>query len=283
LLTGGGGQLGAAVMLAAPRQWSVTSLGREALDIVDEAAVRGIVGEARPDLIINTAGYTGVDRAEREPDEAWRTNRDGAANLAKAAASVGARIVHLSTDYVFDGRGHLPYRPEDPTGPLSVYGASKLAGEKAVAEAAPEALIVRTAWLYSAGRANFLNTILRRLRDDSQAEVVDDQIGTPTSAASLAAGLWDLVAAGARGLYHYTDTGVASWYDFACAIGEEGVFFGLLNGRPRVAPVPTRERPTTATRPAFSVLDKSDTWRLLGRTAPHWRQSLREVLSKLTE
>ncbi len=282
LVTGADGQLARAWLVQARPGWAVTALTRAALDIGDEAAVGAAVARLRPDLILNAAAFTSVDRAEHEREAAFRVNRDGAANLARAGADIGARIVHVSTDYVFDGASGRPYRPDDPASPLGVYGASKLAGERAVAVAAPGALVVRTAWLYSPRPPNFLTTMLRLMGEGAEARVVTDQIGTPTSTASLAAALWDMIALKAVGLWHYTDAGVASWYDFAQAIGEEALAAGLLARTPQVTPIATRDRPTPAARPPFSVLDKSLTWGLLGRPAPHWRQSLREVLAEMS-
>ncbi|MBA3812647.1 MAG: sugar nucleotide-binding protein, partial [Caulobacteraceae bacterium] len=164
-----------------------------------------------------------------------------------------------------------------------VYGASKLAGEAAVAAAAPEALIVRTAWVYSARGANFLTTMLGLMTGEAEVRVVVDQIGAPTSAASLAAALWGLAQGNSAGIRHYSDAGVASWYDFAQAIGEEAFAAGVLVRPPRVVPITTKDRPTPATRPAFSLLDSSATWALLGRAAPHWRVALREVLAGMGE
>jgi dTDP-4-dehydrorhamnose reductase len=210
LVTGGGGQLALAWAAAAPAGWTVTALPRAALDIGDEGAVLSLVERMRPDLILNAAAFTAVDRAESEPEQAWRVNRDGAAHVAAAAIACGARLAHVSTDYVFDGRAGRAYRPDDPTSPQGVYGASKLAGEAAVLAAAPDALIVRTAWLYSPLGGNFLETMLRLMRDRPEVRVVADQIGTPTSTASLAAGLWGLAQAHASGVLHFTDAGVAS-------------------------------------------------------------------------
>ena len=281
LVTGGEGQLARAFTAQARPGWTVTALARLALDIADEAAVGAAVDRLRPDLIVNAAAFTAVDRAEGERAAAFAVNRDGAAHLARAAAKSGASLIHLSTDYVFDGRLGRPYRPGDPPSPLNVYGASKLAGEAAVATADPAALIVRAGWLYSTHGVNFLTTMLRLMAEGTELRVVDDQIGAPTSAASLAGGLWDLAALKATGLMHYADAGVASWCDFAVAIGEEAAAAGLLSEAPRVTPISTAERPGLAARPAFSVLDASLTWNLLGRAAPPWRQVLRGVLAEM--
>jgi dTDP-4-dehydrorhamnose reductase len=232
-------------------------------------------------VIVNAAAYTAVDRAEGESDLAFRINRDGADHLATAAREIGARLVHVSTDFVFDGRASRPYRPEDSTGPLNVYGASKLAGEQAVAAAAPDALIVRTAWVYGPSGGNFLATMLRLMASRTEIGVVADQIGTPTSTLTLASALWALAGGDARGTLHYTDAGVASWYDFATAIAEEAAATGLLARAPSVRPISTADYPTPAARPAFSVLDKSATFTLLGGPPPHWRAALRAVLARM--
>ena len=281
LITGAGGQLAVELLRTAPSAWAVTALGETDLDITDGPATHAAVAHAAPDLIINAAAYTAVDRAETEANLAWRVNRDGASNVATAAEATGARVVHVSTDFVFDGDFGRPYGPTAETGPLGVYGASKLAGEAAVSRAAPSALIVRTAWLYSAGGANFLKTMLGLMKNRTEVRVVADQIGAPTSAAHLAAGLWSLAATPAQGVLHYTNAGVASWYDFAQAIAEEALAGGLLGQPCKVAPIRTVDYPTPARRPAFSVLDCSATWEILGGPAAHWRAALREVVAEL--
>jgi len=283
LVTGGDGQLARAWAAAAPAGWTVTALSRQSLDIGDEGAVRAAVARLAPHLILNAAAFAAVDRAESEPKEAWRVNRDGAAHVARAGAEIGARVAHISTDFVFDGRSGRAYRPDDPPSPLGVYGASKLAGEAAVLAAAPGALIVRTAWLYSRHGANFLTTMLRLMSEGPEVRVVADQIGSPTSTDSLADRLWKLIEGEATGMFHVTDAGVASWCDFAQAIAEDALDAGLLGQAPRVVPITTAERPTPAARPAFSVLDNTATWTRLGHAAPHWRQSLRRVLAAMRD
>ena len=184
----------------------------------------------------------------------------------------------MSTDFVFDGRSSRPYRPGDATAPANVYGLSKLAGEAAVTEAAPGALIVRTAWVYGPESGNFLAAMLRLMATRPEVRVVADQIGTPTSTATLAHALWDLAATDASGVWHLTDAGVASWYDFAQAIAEEAAAAGVLPPTSVVRPITTLDYPTAAVRPAYSVLDKSATFERLGRETPHWRVALRAVL-----
>ena len=281
LVTGAGGQLASELLSRPPADWAVEAISEIDLDIRDALAVEAAVARSRPDIIINAAAYTAVDRAETEADVAWAVNRDGAANLARAATAAGARMAHVSTDFVFDGRASRAYRPDDAPGPLGIYGASKLAGEVAVLAEAPGALILRTSWVYSPHGGNFLKTMLRLMGERDEVRVVADQIGTPTSAANLADGLWGLVLAGAVGIHHYTDAGVASWYDFAQAIAEEAHAVGLLQRTLRVVPIATEDYPTPARRPAFSVLDKSSTWAILDRRSVHWRPALRDVLRSI--
>jgi len=283
LVTGAGGQLGRALAALAPSAWTVAALDRTRLDITDASGTLETVEAARPDLIINAAAYTAVDRAEAEPDLAFRVNADGPANLARAAARVGARLIHVSTDFVFDGRSGVPWRPSDATAPLGVYGASKLAGEQAVLALDAGSLIVRSAWVYSRHGANFLTTMLGLMNDRAEIRVVADQIGTPTSAASLATALWRLAETDARGVLHYTDAGVASWYDFAQAIAEEAAPRGLVPAGARVTPIAAADYPTAARRPAFSVLETSEARRLLGAPVEHWRERLREVLEAMRD
>jgi dTDP-4-dehydrorhamnose reductase len=278
MITGAGGQLATELARSAPPDWSVTALSRVQLDIGDQEAVDRAVSALRPELILNAAAYTAVDRAESEPDAAWRINRDGAGYLAAAAARAGSRMVHISTDFVFDGRQGRPYRPDDEPHPLGVYGASKLAGESTVLAAYPRALVVRTAWVYAAGGRNFLTTMLRLMTQGGNVRVVADQIGAPTSAVCLAGALWGLAQREAVGVWHYTNAGVASWYDFAVAIAEEARIAGLLLEEVRVRPITTSEYPTPAVRPSFSLLDCTAAWEELGEPASHWRAALRDVI-----
>lgn len=281
VVTGAGGQVAKAWSAAAPPGWSVTGLSRAELDIGDGAAVERVIGAIAPDLVLNAAAYTAVDRAENEPDLAFAINRDGAGHVAATATRLGARLIHVSTDFVFDGSSGRPYRPDDAPGPLNVYGTSKLAGERAVAEAAPGALIVRTAWVYGPSGANFLATMLRLMAARAEIGVVADQIGTPTSTLTLARALWGLAEKEASGVTHFTDAGVASWCDFAQAIAEEALAAGLIDRAPVVRPIATADYPTAARRPAMSVLDCSAAYGLLGGPAPHWRVALRQVLAAM--
>ena len=278
LIVGGGGQLGRSLAVTAPKDVEVVIRDRSTLDITDPSAVGAIIEAVRPDLLLNAAAYTAVDKAESEEDAARAVNATAVGVLADAARKVGARFGHVSTDFVFDGRAGVPYRPDSPTAPLGAYGRSKLAGERA---AGSEALIVRTAWVYAATGNNFVRTMLRLMASHPQVRVVADQIGTPTYAPGLAGAFWALAEQDARGIYHYTDSGAASWYDFAVAIQEEALAIGLLGSAVPILPITTADYPTPAVRPYYSVLEKSKTWSALGAPAPHWRVNLRVMLSEI--
>jgi dTDP-4-dehydrorhamnose reductase len=282
LVTGAGGQVGQAVLASSPAGVTTVGVGHGELDIGDVAAVDAFIDAHRPQVIINAAAYTAVDKAETERDLARRVNAEGPANLARAAARTGARLLHLSTDFVFDGQSSVPYRPADATRPLSVYGETKLAGENAVIETLAErGLVLRTSWVYAARGKNFVLTMLRLMRERGTVRVVADQIGTPTSAGSIAGTLWAIVQTpGVSGLHHWTDAGVASWYDFAVAIADEWAV-ATRAAAATVIPIATADYPTPAHRPRFSVLDKSSTIAALGRTPPHWRHNLRQVIGEI--
>lgn len=281
LIFGADGQVGRALAATAPRDARVVALGRVACDLGVPDRIASAVQDAQPDVIFNAAAYTAVDRAEGEAELAHGINAVAPELIARAARGVGARMVHLSTDFVFGGDASTPRTPQDATAPVGVYARTKLEGERRVIEAAPDSLIVRTAWVYAARGSNFVNTMLRQMRERDCLKVVADQIGTPTHAPSLAVALWTLAAGGVQGIQHYTDAGVASWYDFAVAIEEEARMLGLLDHPVRIVPIATRDYPTPARRPAYSVLDKSATWALLAGPAPHWRVNLRANLLEL--
>lgn len=278
LITGAGGQLGQALQAVLPDDVEIVAATSADLDIADADMVRSYVAAAAPHLLINAAAYTAVDKAESDAEAAFRINGDAVGYLAQAAKGAGARFVHVSTDFVFDGTAGIPYAPDAPTAPLGVYGASKLCGER---EAGEGALIVRTAWVYGSRGGNFVRTMLRLMAERDEVRVVTDQIGTPTWATSLAAGIWKLTAAGASGLYHYTDSGAASWYDFAVAIQEEALALRLLDRAIPVLPIPSSAYPTPARRPHYSVLDKEATGALIGAPAAHWRANLRLMLREV--
>lgn len=283
LLTGSNGQVARAFLAAVSPSMKVTAVCHSDLDIADASAVDALVESVRPDAVVNAAAYTAVDRAESEPDAARRANESGPANLARAAARTGGRLVHLSTDFVFDGASSAPYKPNDPTNPLSVYGATKLAGETAVREILPSSsVILRTAWVYDAHGKNFLRTMLRLLSERETVSVVADQVGTPTASFSIAQAICAILERPSiTGIHHWTDAGVASWYDFAVAIAEEWVSAGGAKAAAHVIPITTADYPTPARRPRFSVLDKSATCAALGFSPRHWRQNLRLVIGEI--
>jgi dTDP-4-dehydrorhamnose reductase len=284
LITGAGGQVGRELVRAAPPQAEVRALDRSDLDIGDAAAVRAAVAEFAPAVILNVAAYTAVDKAEQEHDLALRVNAEGPRLLAQAARGLnGCRLVHVSTDYVFDGTSARAYQPGDAPHPVSVYGRTKLEGEQAVlAELGARAVVLRTSWVYGAHGRNFMHTMLRLMRERGAVRVVADQIGTPTSTPALAQALWQFAKRpGLAGVHHWTDAGVASWYDFAVAIAEEAAALGLLPPGIEVTPIATEDFPTPARRPACSVLDKRATITALALEPRHWRQRLREVLEEL--
>lgn len=275
LVTGAGGQLGKTLVASCPAGIEIFPLTAGMLDIGDHDTVQQMIGDVAPALIINAAAFTKVDAAEESADLADRVNRVGVLNLAEAAERHGARLLHISTDFVFDGMSSRAYSPQDLPAPLGVYGATKLAGERA---AGSNSLIVRTSWLYSEYGGNFVDTMLRLMRERTMLMVVDDQIGTPTSARSLAGALWQLAVTHSVGILHYSDSGAASWYDFAVAVMEDALDLGLLNRAVDIVPISSADYPTAARRPRFSVLDKQDTYLALGCRPPHWRVNLREIL-----
>jgi dTDP-4-dehydrorhamnose reductase len=279
LLTGAAGQLGRALAAAAPAGHTLKACTRAELDIAEEAAVRTVFAGFAPELVINAAAFTRVDDAERDPEAAERANATGPAVLAAACRVAGAWLTHVSTDFVFDGRHSHPYDTGARAAPLSVYGRTKLAGETAVrGELGERCAVVRASWLYSA-TGGFAARMLALMRARPELRVVSDQVGAPTHAAGLAGVLWALSARRAAGLWHWCDSGVASWYDFAVAIAEEAVRAGALPMAPPIIPIGTADYPTPAPRPAYSVLDKRATERRIGVTAPHWRVALRATLA----
>lgn len=278
LIVGAKGQLGRGLLRTAPATAAIVSHDIDTLDITDAGAIAAVMREERPDIVFNAAAYTAVDKAESDEAAAHAVNSTAVGYLADAARAVGARFVHVSTDFVFDGRSGVPYTPDAPTAPLGVYGRTKLAGEKA---AGGDALIVRTAWVYAPAGGNFVRTMLRLMGERPEVRVVSDQIGTPTYAPGLAAALWTMAAKGATGTHHYTDAGACSWYDFAVAIQEEALAVGLLDKAVPVIPINAVDYSTPAERPHYSVLDKTSTFAILGGPTPHWRENLRNMMAEI--
>ena len=281
LITGAGGQLGRELQrLAALSPNRYVAVESAELDITDAGAVARALQEGRFDVVINCAAFTDVEGAETDPEAADRLNRQAVAYLAAAVAAADAFLIHISTDYVFDGRTCAPYDEEAAAAPLSVYGRTKWAGEEAVRTSGCRHLIIRTAWLYSEYGRNFLKTMLRLTAERDEVRVVCDQIGTPTYAGDLALALFSIVEGGLyeghEGTYHFSDEGVASWYDFAVEIARAA-------GRDRCRIIPCRsdEYPTRAVRPACSVLDKCKVKRTFDLDIPHWRESMLYCLKRM--
>ena len=270
LITGANGQLGTELAKLLPEAL-LTDVAD--LDITDFQAVQSFVQERQIKTIINAAAYTAVDKAEDEPLVAQKINVQGPENLAKT----GCKIIHISTDYVFDGTNHQPYRPEDKTNPVSVYGKTKAEGENAVLKNAPTAAIIRTAWLYSPYGNNFVKTMRRLGAERDTLNVVADQIGTPTYAADLAKAIKQILPQlneQTKGIYHFTNEGVCSWYDFAVEI------MRLSKLSCKVLPMTSAEYPTKAQRPFYSVLDKNKIKKTFHLEIPHWKESLEQCLNQ---
>jgi dTDP-4-dehydrorhamnose reductase len=293
LLIGQDGQVGQELSKTLAPLGEVIGVGRSQLDLAQPDLIPACIEAAQPDLIVNAAAYTAVDKAESEPDLAYTINATAPRRMAETAHQIGAPLIHISTDYVFDGSKSSPYTETDPTNPIGVYGKSKLAGETEIlsfAEQCPEFhyLILRTAWVYGAqGKGNFVKTMLRLGGEREEVRVVVDQAGTPTWAADIAGAITALseqflsLESPASGIYHFTNTGITSWYDFAVAIFEEAKTLGVPLALKRVVPITTPEYPTPAQRPAYSVLANQKIQKQLQSAAPQWRQSLRQMLTEL--
>lgn len=279
LVTGANGQLGKELQELAPAwpQFEFTFLSREDLPIHHFELVRHFFEVLRPDWLINCAAYTAVDRAESEKDLAFQVNGEAVGVLAAVCRERGTHFLHISTDYVFDGTANRPYRPGDPTNPQSVYGASKLEGEKEARQLNPQSLIIRTSWVYSSHGKNFVKTMLRLFAEREEVKVVNDQTGSPTYAADLADAILQIISRDffLPGTYHYANRGVITWYDLAVAIRD------MTGSSCRVTSISTSDYPTPARRPAWSVLDTSDLEMAYGITPPDWRESLERCLKKL--
>ncbi len=277
LITGANGQLGGALQRLAPASAEITAIDVDDCDLTDVPTLRARISVEAPDLILNAAAYTAVDKAESDEDLARAINAEAVAAMVEAMAETGGQLVHVSTDFVFDGTSPRAYLPDDQRNPLSAYGRTKAAGEDHLRAAD---LLVRTAWVYEAGGANFVRTMIRLMKEREELGVVADQIGAPTWASGLARTIWELVEAKATGTFHHSDAGVASWYDFAVAIAEEAHARGLIARVPVIRPITTADYPTPAQRPAFSLLNCRATRATLGQDAVHWRTNLRLMLDE---
>jgi len=281
LVLGGGGQVARAVSASVPKIHSVVVKTRQDIDIADAAAVNSALIGSGIDWIVNGAAFTAVDLAEDEPEQARVINETSVGILAQSAARHRCRLLHLSTDFVFDGASNRAYLPSDLTNPLSVYGTTKLGGEHQVLKYG-DGIVLRTAWVFASSGRNFALTVLRLMRERDELRVVCDQIGSPTWAMSIASAIWEIIDTNAHaGIYHWTDLGVASWYDFAVAIQDEALARGLLFRAVPIVPIPSSAYPTRARRPTFSVLNTEATRQLLTTPAQHWRHTLRMMLDEL--
>ena len=291
LLTGCTGQLGQELQRTLAPLGEVIGVERSTVDLNHPTNLRQRLVEIKPDLIVNAAAYTAVDKAETETELAQVINATAPTIMAEEATRLGATLIHVSTDYVFDGRKNTPYTEDNATNPLGVYGRTKLEGEEGIRKTCDHHLIVRTAWVYgSNGQVNFVKTMLRLFAEREEVRVVADQVGSPTWAANLAQAIATLLSQTSlepgqlsipTGTYHYTNSGVASWYDFAVAIFEEAKPLGFPLKVQRIVPIATADYPTPATRPAYSVLSGKKISALLGSHPPHWRQGLRQMLVEL--
>ena len=295
LITGKGGQLAWELEQLAPKNVQLLSCSAQDLDITDVNQVNSTIEQFQPDVIINAAAYTAVDKAETDTETAYAVNDLGSEYLALACKKVSAKLIHVSTDFVFDGTKTTPYQTDDPVNPINVYGASKLAGDiKVNTILGNQATIIRTAWVYSVNGNNFVKTMLRLMAEKEQLGIVYDQVGTPTWAKGLATMIWALVAksqspqetestqtSNTALVLHWTDAGVCSWYDFAVAIQELAVEKGMLDKAIPVRPIPASAYPTPAQRPSFSVIDKSTAEQASGVETTHWRKQLSTMMDEL--
>jgi dTDP-4-dehydrorhamnose reductase len=287
LLIGNNGQVGTELQNILSSDYQVIGLARPEIDLTQGHNLRQIIQAVQPEIIINGAAYTAVDKAESEAEIAHEVNAIAPQIIAEESQKLGSFLIHISTDYVFDGNSNYPYQETDITNPLSMYGKTKLAGEMAIQQACADYIILRTAWVYGTdGKGNFVKTMLRVGKDRLEVRVVADQIGSPTWAHDIADTISKIIpqlTSEISGIYHYTNSGVASWYDFAVAIFEEAQKLGFPMQINQVIPITTPEYPTPAKRPAYSVLACGKISQLLGTYPPHWRQRLILMLKELKE
>lgn len=289
LLIGITGQVGQELQHTLTSLGKVIGVDRKELDLTQLEQIKAKIAEIKPDIIVNAAAYTAVDKAETETDLAISINGNAPREIALAAQDLGAMVVHISTDYVFNGKNHTPYLETDVTDPLGAYGESKLLGEKGVRENCDRHIILRTAWVYgSRGHGNFVKTMLRLGEEREELKVVADQIGSPTWSYNIAEAITNLLTKAqtdstVNGTYHFSNSGVASWYDLAVATFAEAQKLGFPLKIQRVYPITTADYPTPAQRPAYSVLSKGKYTTVTEIYPPHWRESLRAMLAELKD
>ncbi|HZX63464.1 MAG TPA: dTDP-4-dehydrorhamnose reductase [Bacteroidales bacterium] len=283
LVTGGDGQLGSALKKLAGdyKDYIFTFIDVRDLDLTDSSAMAAFLGTHQPGILINCAAYTAVDKAESETDRAMAVNATAPGEIARICSETGIRLIHISTDYVFDGRSFIPYKETDPVNPVSVYAKSKLEGETRIQKQHVKGIIIRTSWLYSEYGQNFVKTILKKGKELGKLRVVYDQVGGPTYAGDIARVILDImpevVNASSMEVYHYANEGVISWYDFANAIIDISGIECILE------PVETKAYPTPAARPSYSVFNKTKFKERFGIAIPYWRDSLKECIGNLME
>lgn len=280
LITGARGTAGRALARYLQSRAKVTACGHADLDIADELQVRKLIGEKKPDIVFNCAGYTRVDDAEAEPELAHRVNVDGPRILAHALDESGGKLIHLSTDYVFDGEKRAPYLPGDPVGPLSIYAQTKADSEKAVLGCGSRNLVVRVAWLFTTGGKTFLSKLKELIMREKLLRVADDREGRCTYSPDLAEALWDFAEKDAKGIFHFSNNGSCSWYDFAHALLDTARKLGLPVKTEKLERVSSKSFASRAARPEYSVLDLNATVKLLGRAPREWRETLVDFLKE---
>ena len=282
LITGCNGQLGTKLKQLCPGNMDVTYTDSQELDITNESAVLSFISNLKPDVVINAAAYTAVDKAETDRETAYAVNAAAVGYLAKACAQTKARFIHISTDFIFDGSKQTPYLPDDAANPLSVYGETKHQGEQLLQQQMQDNFaIVRTSWVYSNHGNNFVKTMLRLMAEKPELGIIHDQLGAPTWAKNLAEICWQLAEnKEVNGIYHYSDKAHISWYDFAKEIQTQALAKGLLATAIPINAIGTESYPTPAQRPAFSVMDSSDLHAKLGLPANEWKESLSTMLDQ---
>ena len=279
LVTGTGGQVGSEIksLAASYPQYDFLFTTRNELPVSDRKSVEEFFRHHQPAYCINCAAYTAVDKAESETEQAFDVNANAVGYLARASAQVGTKFIHISTDYVFDGSSSTPYREDDRTNPLGIYGLSKLKGEALCLLNNPESMIIRTAWVYSTYGSNFVKTMMRLMKEKAEINVVNDQTGSPTYAADLAEAILQIInnKKWEPGIYHFANAGTTTWFGFASAIKS------LINSNCKINPVTSGEYPTKAKRPSFSLLDTNKIRQTFGIEIPQWNESLQRCLSKM--
>lgn len=278
LIIGKNGQVAWELQQTCPKHITAQAFGRDRINITDPLSIEQVIEQINPAVIINASAYTAVDKAESDKDEAYLINASAVELLAKAATKHSIRLLHISTDFVFDGSKNTPYEVDDKTNPINVYGESKLAGEQAIkAYCKVNSTIVRTSWVYSSHGNNFVKTMLRLMNEKDELNVVSDQIGCPTNARGLAEYLWQLAEQETlEAIYHYSDLGIASWYDFAIAIQDISFERGILEKKIPLKPIPSKAYPTAAKRPVFSLMQQN-----FSCNKQHWGLPLRRVIESL--